>query len=99
MASRKEVENLHLHKSDGLCELAEILGYRQTGRFAINQLQCANGAFVSSLCHFFDDNPGAMEAVRDWILQECDLEEDVDEEEEEEETVSQSEIAAHMSKL
>lgn len=82
MPTRKEIENLRLHKSDDLCALAELLGYKQTGRFAINQLQCNNGAFVSSLCHFLDDNPDAMEAIREWVLKHSDLE-DTEEDDEE----------------
>jgi hypothetical protein len=50
-----------------LCKMAELMGYKESGGFAINQLQCSNGAFVSSLLRFFEDNPGAIEAVHDWV--------------------------------
>lgn len=50
-----------------LCKMAELMGYKDSGRFAINQLQCNNGAFVSSLLRFFEDNPGAVEAVHEWV--------------------------------
>lgn len=83
MASRSEVENLRVRKSDDLCKMAEMLGYGD--RFG--QLQCNNGAYVSSLLNFFDDNPGAMEALQDWVLENSDLEDDeVDECEEEEDS-------------
>lgn len=50
-----------------LCKMAELMGYKDSGRFAINQLQCNNGAFVSSLLRFFEDNPGAVEAVHEFV--------------------------------
>lgn len=76
MATIQEVQDMRLDNSEDLCELAELLGYKQQGRFAINQLQCKNGAFASSLLNFFDDNPDAIEAVRDWVLQNCDLDDE-----------------------
>lgn len=60
-----DVEDMNLRKSDDLCKLAEMLGY---GGFPM-QLQCNNGAYVSSLLNFFDDNPGAMEAIQNWIIE------------------------------
>lgn len=63
---------------DALCELVEKLGYKQKGRFAINQLQCSNGAFVSSLIHFFEDNPDAVSAVVDWAADNLSEEETAD---------------------
>lgn len=57
-----------------LCKLAELMGYRDTGRFAINQLQCNNGAFVSSLLRFFEDNSGAVEAVHEWVRENYEQE-------------------------
>lgn len=85
MASRGEIENLKVRKSEDLCKMAEILGYKDKGRFAINQLQCNNGAFVSSLLSFLDDNPGCMETIQEWVLKNTDLDEDEDEDECEEE--------------
>lgn len=52
--------------SNSLCKLAEQLGYKGKGRFAINQLQCNNGAFVSSLLSFLDDNPDACDTIIQW---------------------------------
>lgn len=75
----KKIEDMRLRTSADLCKLAEELGY---GGFP-QQLQCSNGAFVSSLMNFFDDNPGAMEAIQNWILENAacwglSTEEDVD---------------------
>lgn len=79
--TRRSIENLRLNSSDDLCQLAEMLGYGEGG---FQQLQCRNGAFVSSLLAFFDDNPGAMEAVVEWVLENHpEVEEDEEEEEEE----------------
>lgn len=77
--SRQDVINLHLRKSDDLCKLVESLDMGYNGY--PQQLQCRNGAFVSSLMNFFDDNPGAMETVREWILNHLDLPEEEEEEE------------------
>ena len=60
--------NHNLNKSDDLCSLVEAIGYGGQP----HQLQCDNGAYVSSLLAFFDDNPGAMEAVRDFIIENRD---------------------------
>lgn len=81
---RSEIENITLNKSDDLCKLAEMLGYGKGTSF-IHQLQCNNGAFVSSLLNFFDDNPDAMQAVQDWILESnsFNLEDDSEEDEDE----------------
>lgn len=81
MATIRDIENLNLYRSDELCKLAEMLGYLDKGRFAINQLQCNNGAYASSLLSFFDDNPGAMEAVREWVVENFDLYDELEEKE------------------
>lgn len=81
MATTKDIENLRLRKSDDLCKLAEMIGY---GRGRFSQLACSNGAYVSSLLEFFDDNPGAMEAVQEFILDNIDSY-DIDEEDDEDE--------------
>ncbi len=54
---------------EDLCKMAELMGYKDTGRFAINQLQLRNGAFVSSLIRFFEDNPGLIETIHEWVRQ------------------------------
>ncbi len=73
MATQKEIENLNLVRSQDLCKLAEMLGY---SRGVIGQLQNNNGIFVSSLLDFFDDNPGAMGAVAEWVLEHHKLDEE-----------------------
>lgn len=62
----KELDNF---RTDGeratadLAKMAEALGY---GGFP-QQLQFNNGCFVSSILNFFEDNPGAVEALHDWV--------------------------------
>ena len=63
-----KIENMNLRGSEDLCKLAELIGYKRP----YGQLQCNNGAFVSSLLDFFDDNPGAMEAVQTFIIENID---------------------------
>jgi len=87
MATRNEVENARLRKSDDLVKLAADLGYDTYP----NQLTCSNGAHVSGLLNFFDDNPGALDAVRDWILDNSELDEDDEEEENEDECEEEDE--------
>lgn len=79
MATKVEVIDMMLRKSEDLCKMVEEIGYR---RSMYGQLQNNNGSFCSSLLDFFDDNPGAMDAVREWALE--NLEDDFDEEGEEE---------------
>lgn len=91
-----KIENMRLQKSEDLCKLVELIGYRQKGRFAINQLQCNNGAYVSSLTHFFDDNPGAMEAIAQFIIEHIDgyeLDEELTMDEEDDDGESEDENA------
>jgi len=64
MITRKNLENTRLARSEDLCALVEKLGY---GDSRFGQLQCSNRAYVSSLLEFFDDNPGAMECLAEWI--------------------------------
>jgi hypothetical protein len=75
---RSKIENYTLYRADDLCQFAEELGYKETGKYACNQLQCSNGSYVSSLLNFLNDNPGVMEAIRDWTLENQDLDEDED---------------------
>lgn len=93
MAKRSEIENTR-QNAEGLAMMARKLGYKEQW----GQLQFNNGATASDLIEFFNDNPGACEAVIDWVLdqghdRECEPLEDDDEndtgegdEEEEEET-------------
>jgi hypothetical protein len=73
---RSDIENAKLNDSEDLCALVEKLGYSR-GRFG--QLQNRNGSFVSSLTDFLDDNPDAMDAIRDWIVENYDLEDENEE--------------------
>lgn len=63
MATRKEIEDTR-HNSKSLAKMAEALGYRRPWA----QLQCDNGAFISNLTDFLDDNPGACQALIEWVL-------------------------------
>ena len=82
MATIKELEDIDPRTSDDLCKIAEILGYRRrTG----GQLTCKNGAQVSSLLDFLDDNPGLIEAMMNWTFDNAVLDDDDDEEAEEDE--------------
>lgn len=82
MATIKELEDINPRTAADLCKIAEILGYRrQTG----GQLACKNGAQVSSLLDFIDDNPGLIEAMMNWTFDNVLLDDDDDEETDDEE--------------
>ena len=67
MSVRDEIESIRSESgAEGLAMAARLLGYRE--RFG--QLIFNNGATASDLFAFFDDNPGAVEAVLTWILDE-----------------------------
>jgi hypothetical protein len=67
MTTRREIEDTDTqHGAEGLALMARKLGYRS--RFG--QLAFNNGATASDLFEFFDDNPGAVEAVVQWVLDE-----------------------------
>lgn len=84
----KDVENCK-HTYQDLALLARKLGYKRDW----GQLDLGNGATASDLFDFFEDNPGAIEAVLNWLLEQgCDSDgnriedpDDTDEEEDEEE--------------
>ncbi len=95
MSSKRDVEDLMLRRSEDLCMLAEMIGYRAKYGQLINN----NGTTVTSLLDFFDDNPGAMEAIHTWVLEQIEngtyaeaLEEDEEEECDEEEVQPNSEV-------
>lgn len=71
------MKHIFLNKSEDLVKLAADLGYDTYPQ----QLICNNGAAVSGLLNFFDDNPGAMQAVMDWVNDNYDEDECDDEEE------------------
>ncbi len=86
MANRKDIENTK-HTVEGLAEMAVALGYKS----CFNQLTLRNGHSVSDILEFFEDNPGAVEAVIEWVLEKgCNsdgssLEEEDDSDEDEDE--------------
>ena len=65
--TKSEIANLNFRTTEDFCAFAEKLGYKQTGRFACNQLQNNNGFYVSSLINMLDDNPGILEVIKDWL--------------------------------
>ena len=68
----------NIRNSNDLCAFVEELGYRDSGNhFA--QLQLHNGAHASSLLNFFDDNPGAIEAIQEWLLNTSHVDEECEE--------------------
>ena len=68
MATINEIRNIDLRNTDDLCKLAEMMGYG--GKFG--QLQCKNGAFVSSLLEMLNDNSAMMDAIHIFILNHLD---------------------------
>lgn len=59
----------------GLCALARSLGYHD-GR--IQQLLNDDGSSASDFIEFVEDNPGVIEAICDWVLDNVELEEEDD---------------------
>jgi len=83
MITKREIEDTG-HGAASLAKLANHLGYKGVA----DQLQFPNGFFASDLIAFFEDNPGACEAVVNWVLEEgltADGEEIPESHEEEEE--------------
>ena len=64
MITLEEVEGTK-HTTEALALVCQKIGYKSS--FA--QLSFNNGATASDLFEFFDDNPGAIEAVLNWILE------------------------------
>ncbi len=67
-----------------LCYLSEAIGYKDK----YPQLVLNNGSAVSSLVNFLQDNPGAIQAIYDWVednynleLESYDFEDSLDEDE------------------
>ena len=78
MPTRKEVEETG-HTVEDLALLARKLGYKS--RFY--QLDFGNGATASDLFDFFEDNPGAIEAVVEFVLENHpNVTDDIEDEEE-----------------
>lgn len=74
--TKSEIENTNLRDLADLCDLVEHLGYNDH-----HGTYLSNGSNLGSLMSFFSDNPGALTAVHDFILQNLDCYE-VEEEEE-----------------
>lgn len=76
MAMELKSKHFNGFRTDGsraiedLARLAELMGYKQSGQFAINQMQLNNGHYVSSILNFFEDNSGAIEAIHEWIREQ-----------------------------
>jgi hypothetical protein len=77
MTTRKSIEDLNESSgSKKAAALAYLLGYTARG-FSQLHMGCstreASGASATSLFDFLDDNPGAVEALIEWVLNEgCD---------------------------
>lgn len=71
----------------GLCKLANQLGYRDPAQQLIN----SDGSCVGDLLTFFEDNPGAIEAVIEWAADHHGVEDD-EMEDEEDEDASESDV-------
>lgn len=66
------ISNMRVRNLEDLALLVRDLGYKSE----LHQLQFRNGASASDLFDFFEDNPGALEAVVDWIHENYGDEED-----------------------
>jgi hypothetical protein len=65
MSLLSEIENLRTDQgAKTLAKMARLLGYHSP----LAQLAFGNGATASDLFDFFEDNPGAVEAVIDWVI-------------------------------
>ena len=79
MTTGKEIENLSEHSgSKTAAALAYLLGYGR-GTCAQLHMGCrtkgAEGASATALFDFLDDNPGVVEKMVEWVLEEgCDSE-------------------------
>jgi hypothetical protein len=68
---RKEIEGLRVEGERGfmnLCKLARALGYKDE----FHQLMNSDGSCVGDLIRFLEDNPGAIDAIKEWVLREYD---------------------------
>lgn len=67
----KFIEKRGLYRTEGpkgvsnLCLILRALGYKDP----LNRLQYANGACVGDLLEFLEDNPGAIEAILNFITE------------------------------
>lgn len=82
MTTKNEVREFRPRNSDDLCKLAEMVGF---GGGSEGQLQCKNGAFVSSLLEMIDDNPDLIDLIKDFVTDNIDAYEALEDDDEEEE--------------
>ena len=64
MTTRREIENTRPDGAQGIAMMAKKLGYKAPWE----QLMFSNGASATNLIEFLDDNPGACEAIVQWVL-------------------------------
>jgi len=77
MTTRREVEDTR-QTIKGLALLARKLGYKDS----MYQLQLDSNCSVGDILEFFEDNPGAIGAVVEWVLANNDSLTDEDDAEE-----------------
>lgn len=78
MATIQDIQKLRFN-TKGICRLAKALGY--DGSLGPT---FSDGTSLGSLVEFFDDNPGACEAVLEWAQENCDLDDEEGDEDEDE---------------
>lgn len=61
----EEIRRLR-HDAKSMAAMAELLGYTNPW----GQLQFDNRAYASNLIDFLDDNPGACQALIEWVIKE-----------------------------
>jgi hypothetical protein len=86
MATKNDIESAR-QTPKALAQICESLGYTRS----FGQLQFDNGAFVSSILDFFDDNPGAIEAIYNFMLENAEAL-NVEEESEEQDDEDSGEV-------
>lgn len=67
--NRRDIEGMRTEGERGfmnLCKLACALGYKDP----CHQMMNKDGSCVGDLICFFEDNPGAIEAIKEWVLAE-----------------------------
>jgi len=68
----QELDNMRTEGNRGfmaLCNMARELGSKDP----FNQLQNNDGSCVGDLICFLEDNPGAIDAIKNWVMHEYDV--------------------------
>jgi hypothetical protein len=82
--TKTEIENLRTEGERGIEDLAKMA--RELGfKGVVDQLQFKNGAFVTDILAMFEDSPGMIEGIYNFVLENGRSFEIEDEEEEDEE--------------